>query len=397
MTISLGKEANKIALYFARSFGFLLLEKKVLGYALFFSLTGAMLNIAKGLGAYLQHPNAWAGFSLSKIAAFSSWQNILVSSWDGSFSLGGALSGLVGLSVVNLTSIGILLAALFFSSRLKELFRDNDFAWQIAFYSFGGSIIFLPLYAFFSHFLPIKALVLSLAVAESVSLSIFLVVLLTFFEGAFLMFIKFKATRETFDGDKIFIASSSMFRTLFYFNLAWVLLSPASFSGLFSLPSFLGYLISIVKLHWVSVLILWLQKILTMIFLVSSVVFVFLPLILCFDINLNLRRAAVKSMSLFKIYFAPIFLLLIGGIMLRLIASFFSSIVYNAVLIFEIGQASSFVVGQVFGQALGVLALLIFVVAAIKFLKENHYARLENNEIAFGQVEVPIQLPSQAK
>jgi hypothetical protein len=388
-------ELKKVLSLFAFAWRFAAANRRLALYVSFFALSGGIFNLVRRMPSYLEYLNFynpfWSGFSLGNVFSFKVWSSVVLSSFREVASLSGLLGDLAYLSSANLISIGVLIAALFFSSRLRNLFRGNDFAWQVAFFSFGGTLLFLPLYWVFSSLLPIAPIALILAVAESLSLSVFLVVLLTFFEGIFLFSMKFRLSGESYDRDKVCEEASRVFRSLFIFNLIWAFLNPINFSGLFSLPAFLSYIVANVPSYpLLSSIIWWLQKFLVAAFLSFSTVFIFVPLSIVLEPALGVVSAMKKSLSVFKESAPAAIFLLLGGVVCQAAADFSVSLFSRGLNVFGFGEMISFAFREVLGPIAYAFALLIFAAATMKFLKEKYYSGLNGGE---GEDEISRRLP----
>lgn len=359
--------------YFKEATQLILVNKKLVVYAAFFALAGGVFSLIKNiipLIQYLQFYNPfWSGFSLDRVLSFKNWFLLINSSLFGAFSFNGLAWDIIHLSSANLISIGVLVAALFFSNPLKEFFRKNDFAWQIAFYSFGASMIFLPLFWFFSKVFKVVSLAGFFTAAEGIALSVFLTILLTFFEAVFLYVIKLRLAKQAYTREYIFELASGVFKPLFIFNLFWVFLNPINFSGLFSAPAFLSFLA--VNFSFGPIFAL-LQKILSVAFVIFSALFVFVPLILVFYPATPLLVAMKKSLNILKTNLLSIVWLFIFGLLLQVTADFIIGFFGGVISLFGFGEVFvSFFVG-VIGPLFYATALLIFISAAIKFLNDYY-------------------------
>lgn len=385
------KESFKeIGGYFKEAIQLILINKKLVVYAAFFALAGGVFNLIRNLISllqYLQFYNPfWGGFNLNRVLSLKSWLSVLWPSLKDSLSLGGLVGDVVYLSSANLISIGVLLAALFFSTPLKEFFRKNDFAWQMAFYSFGASMVFLPFFLIFSRFFKVGILASFFTMAEGVVLTVFLTILLTFFEAIFLYVIKFRLAKQPYSREDIFNLASVVFKPLFIFNLFWVFLNPINFSGLFSAPALFGGLAINSFLEAFS---MFFHKILVVVFSLFSIAFIFVPSILIFCPNITWQAAMKKSLKIFKSSPLATLILFIFGLLLQIIASLFVSLTVAVFLIFGFGQFFEDFFISLVAPLFYATALLIFVSAVILFL--NRHCKnelLEQSSESVGEIKI---------
>lgn len=345
---------------FKEAIQLILVNKKLVVYAAFFALAGGVFNLVKSIPSYAKYLEFynpfWTSFDWETVLSFKSWLSALGGALGNVLTFKSLVGDIAYLSSANLISVGVLVAALFFSIPLKEFFRKNDFAWQAAFYSFGSSMLFLPLFLLFSRVFKIYFLAAIFMVAESLALSVFLAVLLTFFEGIFLYSIKFRLGKKAHTRAEIFAAADGVFRPLFIFNLIWMFLNPINFSILFLLipvaPDFLN----------IS------AKIMSLAFLLFSVAFVFVPVLLIFKPFLTALQAMKNSLLIFKTRTIEAFIFLFFGVLLQVVASFLINFLARAIVMFGGGVFIEHFFRSVVGPFFYSFILLVFVAAMIKFL-----------------------------
>lgn len=380
---------NEVGGYFKEAVQLILVNKKLVVYAAFFALAGGVFNLIKSIPSstkYLEFYNPfWAGFNWGTVLSLNSWLVALGGSLKSVLTFSSLTGDIVYLSSANLISVGVLIAALFFSAPLKEFFRKNDFAWQAAFYSFGSSMLFLPLFLFFSKVFKVYFLAGVFMVAESLALSVFLAILLTFFEAIFLYSIKFRLGQKAHTQAEVFAAAEGVFRPLFIFNLIWMFLNPINFSILFSLVLILPEFLNI------------LAKTLSSAFLIFSVAFVFVPVILVFKPYLTVWQAMKSSLSIFKVRPIGTSIFLLFGILLQITASFLTGFLSRVLSIFGAGAFIEQSFRSVVGPFFYAFGLLVFVAAMIKFLIDSYGKELAPAKDPASEVQIPSRFLPQAQ
>lgn len=383
---------------FRQALDFVAVNRRLVVYAAFFALAGGVLNLIKSIPAYTKYLEFynpfWTGLDFGKILSLKNWLMAVWESLTSALSFGSLAGDIVYLSSANLISIGVLVAALFFSAPLKEFFRQNDFAWQAAFYSFGSSMLFLPFFWFFSKVIRVDFLAGLFMVAESLALSIFLAILLTFFEAVFLYSIKFRLGQKAHTRAEIFAAATAVFRPLFLFNLLWMFLNPINFSGLFSVPALLSFLPGV---HVQSSIFNFLVKALTSAFLLFSLAFVFVPVMLIFKPLLAVAQAMKDSLSIFKIRPVDTFFFLLLGLFLQVAANFLLGFLSKAMFIFGAGTFIEQLFRAVAGPFFYAFGLLVFAAAMIRFLTDFYGKELAATKEASPEVQVPSRFLPQAQ
>jgi len=344
-----------------------LANKKLVVYASFFALAGGLFNLIRNLPsyfAYIEFYNPfWSGFSFSSLFNGGRWLSVFSSSLRESLSLSGFVSDIAYLSSANLISVGVLAAALFFSSALKEFFHRNDFAWQAAFYSFAASLIFLPFYLVFSKFLPVVFLAWLFLLGESLALSLFFVILLTFFEIVFLRVIIWRSSGFEYRRQEVFASVSGSFRSLFLFNLIWVFLNPVNFPGLISVPALLSRLSGSLSISWLAVSADVLRYSSIWLFLMFSLAFVFTPVLMVLRPSLGLWPAMKGSLDIYRRRSAVAAGLIVGGVLLQSSADFLVGFFSRVVEFFGFGQFFQVFFKDIVGPVFYASALLIFISA----------------------------------